>query len=211
MESSRVWKERQKGCVCCAVTKKGEFTGVLLMGYKRGEVVAELIRALKDPTDTPSGYDAARTFIRSAKTTEALGESPNYFLWSAKLFEAGTQLEQEGEELLLQAQCEPSGICGRLGSLNQHMNKVMAAMRSLCEFEADVREFQNSFLATDEMFKGPYLQALSDLADSLGSKLNMAFEITNRKMGEVWAARMTAANLFLGSLAAFAAIVALVR
>ncbi|OAT82342.1 hypothetical protein [Desulfotomaculum copahuensis] len=129
-------------------------------------------------------------------------------LWAAKLFEAGRKIEDEIDNLLESTHQEQTGLFKKSKNLKVNLDHAFSQLKGLQEFEADVREFQNFILTTDFHQKGDAIETLSDLARQLSDKLFLCFDLINRKLNEITAARITAGNL---TLTVFFLIIALMN
>ena len=153
-----------------------------------------------------SGFIRPAKYHHDPKKLKDFSSYIGYFHWSNELYSSSSELIIQLRKIYDKAEVAPSSWL----TIKNHLKKILEDYdqfkSSLNNLYDDISEFQNCMLATDISEKQAQIEALSDQVRLLGTLENKIIETCNRKLYEISASRVTAANLLIALTALFISI-----
>lgn len=133
-----------------------------------------------------------------------------YFHWANELYIASTVLITSLRKIYDRSEASQSVWYTNKNKLTEILADYKQLKLSLNSIYDDISEFQNCLLATDISEKQAQIEALSDQVKLLGTLETKITETTNRKLYEISASRVTAANILISVAALFVSLLSVI-
>lgn len=129
--------------------------------------------------------------------------------YETPLLKRGTELENELSEKVENVKNYKSGLFGSTDKLKKELDQYLIYLNKVNEFRKETREYEYEITIGNSASTPGVLEVLFDINDHLEKKLNIYFELINRKTSEIHSIRLSYSNIAISFAAIIVSIIAI--